>query len=404
MSNLHSKHVLLGVTGGVAAYKAAELTRVLIKEGAQVQVVMTAAAERFVTATTFQALSGRAVFSSLWDSSAAADGMPHIELSRAADCIVVAPASADFIAKLAHGLADDLLSTLCLARECPLLIAPAMNRQMWDNAATQRNLTQIAADGISLSGPGSGDQACGEVGIGRMLEAEQIVEDVRTLFQPALLAGVRVLVTAGPTFEALDAVRVITNRSSGKMGYACARAALEAGAQVTLISGPVALSAPRGATLISVTSADQMLHAVNQHAAASDIFMSVAAVADYRPVQSVAQKLKKSAQTLNIELQPTPDILASMASRADAPFCVGFAAESENLHAYAEEKRRRKKLPLLAANLVQTAVGSDDNELTLFDDNGSHVLPRASKIAQARRLVAHMARLYRANNPIRAPR
>jgi phosphopantothenoylcysteine decarboxylase/phosphopantothenate--cysteine ligase len=394
MSELNGKRVLLGVTGGIAAYKAAELTRLLVKGGAQVQVVVTEAARRFVTPATFQALSGRSVIGDLWDAAAAPNGMPHIELSRGQDCIVVAPASADFIAKLAHGLADDLLSTLCLARECRLLVAPAMNRQMWDNPATERNVACLKNDGITICGPGTGDQACGETGLGRMLEPNEILTRVAASFQSGLLQGLRVLITAGPTFEPIDPVRGLTNRSSGKMGYACATAALEAGARVTLISGPVALSAPDGVTLVPVTTAADMLAAVNKHISDCDIFISVAAVADYRPAQQAAQKLKKSAAPLSLELLPTPDILAEVCGRKNPPFCVGFAAESENLDAFAEQKRQRKKLPLLAANLALTALGSDDNQLTLFDDAGRHPLPRGSKLAQARLLIAHLAGLF----------
>jgi phosphopantothenoylcysteine decarboxylase/phosphopantothenate--cysteine ligase len=320
--------------------------------------------------------------------------MGHIELSRGKDGIVVAPATADFIAKLVHGLADDLLSTLCLARECPLLVAPAMNRQMWDNAATQRNVAQLGRDGVIVLGPASGDQACGEVGMGRMLEAEDIAEAVSLFLAPKLLNGSRVLVTAGPTFEAIDAVRGITNRSSGKMGYAVARAALEAGADVTLISGPTSLPAPAQAKRIDVVSAQEMFGAVKQNLANTDIFISVAAVGDYHAVNPSKHKVKKSERNLSVELAPNPDILAYVAGLARPPFCVGFAAESEKLHEHAEAKRRRKKLPLLAANLVPGAIGADDNELTLFDDDGAHPLPRASKDALARSLVAHIAKLY----------
>jgi phosphopantothenoylcysteine decarboxylase/phosphopantothenate--cysteine ligase len=396
MNSLQGKRILLGITGGIAAYKAAELTRLLIKDGAEVRVVMTDAATKFVTATTFQALSGHPVATDQWDSKAVDDGMPHIELSRDQDCIVVAPASADFMAKLAHGQADDLLSTLCLARECPLFIAPAMNRQMWDNPATQRNVNHVKDDGITVMGPGSGEQACGETGMGRMLEPWEILRQLQGWHKPGLLQGVRVLITAGPTFEPLDPVRGLTNRSSGKMGYACAKAALEAGAKVTLVSGPVALTAPAGANLVEVTTSVEMLAAVHDHVSSSDIFMAVAAVADYRPASQATQKLKKKDEALTLELLPTTDILAEIAGRNNPPFCVGFAAESENLDSYAEEKRRRKKLPLLAANLAQAALGSDDNELVLFDEAGRHPLPRSSKLEQARLLVAHMGRLYRA--------
>ena len=298
-----------------------------------------------------QALSGKAVLTSQWDDSG--NAMAHINLSRAADAIVIAPATADFIAKLAHGLADDLLSTLCLARNCPLLIAPAMNKQMWESPATQRNIAQLKADGVIMLGPDSGVQACGEEGMGRMLEAAQLAQAILANFQPKLLSGVRVLLTAGPTYEAIDAVRGITNRSSGKMGYAIAQAALELGAEVTLVSGPVALSAPNGARLVQVESAGEMFEAVKERVTECDIFIGVAAVADYRVAQASAQKIKKDGGNLTLELVPNPDILAYVAALPKPPFCVGFAAESENLKAYAEQKRRAKKLPLLAANLAQ---------------------------------------------------
>ena len=385
--------ILLGITGGVAAYKAAELARLLVKDGMDVRVAMTDAACRFITPMTMQALSGQPVLTDLWDASIS-NAMSHIEGSRDRDLIVVAPASADFIAKLASGLADDLLSALCLARECPLLVAPAMNRQMWDNPATQRNVERLRQDGVAILGPASGDQACGEVGMGRMLEPEQLHAEIRAALQPKVLVGVRVVVTAGPTFEAIDPVRGITNRSSGRMGYAVAQAALEAGARVTLVSGPTALTAPAGARLVPVTSAQDMLNAVNAEIAATDIFIAVAAVADYRVRDTSAQKIKKSDRALTLELQPTVDILASVSTRPNPPFCVGFAAESHNLEQFAQEKRAKKKLPLLAANLAQEAIGAQDSELILFDDAGRHPLPRAPKLEQARALVRHIARLY----------
>jgi phosphopantothenoylcysteine decarboxylase/phosphopantothenate--cysteine ligase len=387
--------ILLGITGGVAAYKAAELCRLLVRDGMDVRVVMTQAACRFVTPVTMQALSGQPVLTDLWDASIP-NAMGHIELSRGRDLIAVAPASADFLGKLAVGLADDLLSTLCLARECPLLVAPAMNRQMWDNAATQRNVRRLHEDGVMVVGPESGDQACGEVGMGRMLEAQDLHAAILAALQPKLLAGVRVLVTAGPTFEAIDPVRGLTNRSSGRMGYAIAQAALEAGARVTLVSGPTALAPPAGARLVPVTSAQDMLEAVNAQVATTDVFVAVAAVADYRVKQSAAQKIKKSDRPLTLELEPTVDILASVSTRADPPFCVGFAAESHDLDQFAQDKRKKKKLPLLAANLAQEAIGAQDSELILFDDAGRHPLPRAPKIEQARALVKHIAALYRA--------
>jgi phosphopantothenoylcysteine decarboxylase/phosphopantothenate--cysteine ligase len=393
VTDTKSKKVLLGITGGIAAYKAAELVRALAQDGIEVQVVMTEAACGFITPATMQALSGRPVFTSMWDTRIA-NGMSHIELSRDRDAIVIAPATADFMAKLVHGLADDLLATLCIARECPLLVAPAMNRQMWDNPATQRNVAQLRRDGVAILGPASGDQACGETGMGRMLEAQEIATAVAAFLAPKILKGARVLITAGPTFEAIDAVRGITNRSSGKMGYAVAQAAIEAGAEVTLISGPTSLVAPAQARRIDVVGARDMFAAVKKHVANADIFISVAAVADYHAVSPSRQKIKKTGAHLRLELAPNPDILAYVAALPKPPFCVGFAAESEKLHEYAEAKRRRKKLPLLAANLAQHAIGADDNELTLFDDRGAHPLARAPKQALARQLVAHIANLY----------
>ena len=385
--------ILLGITGGIAAYKAAELLRLLMKQGVEVQVAMTGAACHFITPTTLQGLSGKPVFTDQWDASVP-NGMAHINLSRAADAIVIAPASADFIAKLAHGLADDLLSTLCLARNCPLLIAPAMNREMWQNAATQRNIAQLLADGVRVLGPDCGVQACGEEGMGRMLEAERLAQDIAAFFQSGQFLGKKILLTAGPTYEAIDAVRGITNRSSGKMGYAIARAALEQGAEVVLVSGPTALAKPHGATCIDVVSAAQMFEAVQQQVGDCDIFIAVAAVADYRVAQPSAQKIKKISANLTLELVPNPDILAHVANLPKPPFCVGFAAESENLAEYAEQKRRAKKLPLLVGNLAQQAIGSDDNELILFDDSGSHPLPRADKLTLARLLMQHIAQRY----------
>ena len=394
MTDLAQKRLLLGITGGIAAYKTAELVRLMSQAGADVQVVMTAAACRFITPATLQALSGKPVFTDLWDARVD-NGMAHIDLTRDREAVLIAPTSADFIAKLVHGMADDLLSTLCLARTCPLLVAPAMNRQMWEHPATQRNIQQLKRDGITVLGPASGTQACGETGMGRMLEPETLLQDFAAFFQPKLLLGKRVLVTAGPTFEAIDAVRGITNLSSGKMGYAVARAALEAGAHVTLVSGPVCLAAPPEATLISVTSAQQMLEAVNLAVPGVDIFIGVAAVADYYVLNPSAQKIKKDAHILTLQLAPNPDIVANVVNLPNPPFCVGFAAESENLYEFAEAKRRRKNLPLLAANLIQDALGGDDNELVLFDDNGAHPLERAPKIVLARQLIAHIAKLIR---------
>jgi len=393
MSSQQSKRFLLGITGGIAAYKAAELARLLIQEGCDLQVVMTDSAARFVGSATFQALTGEPVFTDLWDPRVD-NGMAHIELSRDRDAIIVAPASADFIAKLVHGFADDLLSTLCLARGGPLLVAPAMNRQMWENPATQRNLGQLRKDGVTVLGPAAGDQACGETGMGRLLEPEELLEGILGFLQPKLLAGKRVLVTAGPTFEAIDPVRGITNLSSGNMGYAIARAARDAGAEVTLISGPTRLAAPFSVARIDVVSARDMFTQVTAHVDRIDIFVSVAAVADYRPAHPAQQKIKKRNQPMSIEVTPNDDILAHVAALPDAPFCVGFAAESEKLEDHAREKRRIKKVPLLAANLVQHALGAEDNALILFDDDGRHELPRASKLELARQLVAHVARLY----------
>ena len=394
VAEISHKKIVLGVTGGIAAYKAAELARELIRNGFEVHVVMTESARRFVTPETFQALSANPVFTDMWDTRIR-DNMAHIDLSRGKDVIVVAPATADFIAKVAHGLADDLLSTLCLARACPLIVAPAMNREMWDSAATRRNIDQLVRDGVAILGPASGDQACGEVGMGRMLEAREIAEAVALFLAPKLLRSARVLVTAGPTFEAIDVVRGITNQSSGKMGYAVARAALEAGASVTLVSGPTHLAAPLGVQRIDVVSARDMFDAVKKHVAKADIYISVAAVGDYHVVNPRAQKIKKSGRKLRLELAPNPDILAWVASRPRPPFCVGFAAESEKLREHAEAKRRAKKVPLLAANLVQNAIGADENEITLLDDKGAHQLARAPKEQIARQLIAHVARLYK---------
>ena len=391
---LAGRNIVLGVTGGIAAYKAAELVRLLVKEGASVQVAMTEAATNFVTPVTFQALSGKAVFTDQWDSRVA-NNMAHIDLSRAADALLVAPGSADFLAKLANGLADDLLTTLILARDCPLLVAPAMNRQMWDNPATRRNVASLRSDGVVILGPGCGDQACGETGPGRMLEAAEIVDEIVAHFQPKLLAGKRVLLTAGPTFEAIDPVRGITNLSSGKMGYAISRAAREAGAEVTLVSGPVCLPCPRGVTRIAVTSALQMHTAVLRRAADNDVFIAVAAVADYRPAQFIEQKIKKAQCPTppTIELEQNPDILGEVAALPRPPLCVGFAAESEKLAEYAESKRRCKKIPLIAGNLIGDGFGGDHNTLVLSDDDGQHPLPPAPKIDLARQLVARIAAL-----------
>ena len=390
---LLGKRIALGVSGGIAAYKTAELVRLLVKQGAHVQVVMSEAATHFVTPLTFQALSGKPVFTDPWDLRVA-NGMAHIDLSREADVLLVAPASADFIAKVANGLADDLLSTLTLARDCPLLLAPAMNRQMWQNAATQRNVATLKGDGVSLLGPAAGEQACGETGLGRMLEAAEILAEVIAFFQPKHLAGKKLLLTAGPTFEAIDPVRGITNLSSGKMGFAVARAAHEAGAEVTLVCGPVSQPTPRGVTRIDVVSALEMHAAVMQRAATHDVFVGVAAVADYRPLAAAEHKIKKDGSAPPaIELVQTPDILAEVAALPAAPLCVGFAAESRNLADYAEKKRAAKKIPLIVGNLVQDGFGGDHNTLVLFDESGPHPLAPAPKLELARQLVAHIATL-----------
>ncbi|HWI38599.1 MAG TPA: bifunctional phosphopantothenoylcysteine decarboxylase/phosphopantothenate--cysteine ligase CoaBC [Burkholderiales bacterium] len=388
---LTGKRILLGLTGGIAAYKSAELARRLVKAGNDVRVVMTEAAGRFITPVTMQALTGQAVWSDLWDARVP-DNMGHIELSRDRDLIVVAPASADFLAKLANGLADDLLSTLCVARRCPLLVAPAMNVEMWQNPATQRNIDRLRGDGVMFAGPAAGDQACGEVGLGRMLEPADIAREVEALFAPKALAGRRVLVTAGPTEEPIDPVRVITNASSGKMGYAVARAAHEAGADVTLVSGPVSLATPAGVARVDVRTAQQMFDAVKKAASASDVFISVAAVADYKVKTPSSSKIKKAnGKPVTLELEENPDILAYVAGLKDAPFCVGFAAESEDLEKNAMDKRAKKKVPVIAANLAPQAIGADDNAIRLYDARGAHDLGRGPKIELARKLVAYVA-------------
>lgn len=387
--DLRGKHIVLGLTGGIACYKSAELVRLLTKAGATVQVAMTEAATHFITPVTMQALSGRPVFLSQWDARID-NNMAHIDLSREADAIVIAPASTDFMARLANGLCDDLLSTLCIARDCPLLVAPAMNRQMWAAPATQRNAAQLRADGVVILGPGSGDQACGEVGDGRMLEPEELLDDIIAFFQPKPLQGKRMLITAGPTFEAIDPVRGITNLSSGKMGFSIARAAREAGAEVLLVAGPTGLPTPRGVMRTDVRSAQQMHDAVMAQLPGVDVFVAVAAVADWRPAEVAQQKLKKASDTDTPTLQfvQNPDILAAVAARADAPYCVGFAAESENLEQYGEQKRQRKGVPLLVGNIGHHTFGLDDNEIVLFDAAGMARLPRADKLSLARQLVA----------------
>ena len=404
---LTGKRILLGITGGIAAYKAAELTRLLMKNGADVRVAMTEAATRFVGVATMQALSGQPVWTDLWDARVN-DAMGHIELSRDRELILVAPASADFMAKLAHGLADDLLSTLCVARRCPLMVAPAMNVEMWQNAATARNAETLRADGVTIVGPASGGQACGEMGMGRMTEPADILADVQFFFQPkrldGSLSGRRVLVTAGPTEEPIDPVRVLTNTSSGKMGYAVARAAREAGAEVTLISGPVSLPTPAGVTRVDVRTAQEMFEAVKKDAKSADVFISVAAVADYRVKHPASQKIKKANGSLSLELEENPDILAWVAALPKPPFCVGFAAESENLAQNAQAKLAKKKLPLIVGNLAQDALGREDSAITLYDANGEHPLGRGPKLELARKLVEHVAERIRSAAPESARR
>ncbi|MGE0673243.1 MAG: bifunctional phosphopantothenoylcysteine decarboxylase/phosphopantothenate--cysteine ligase CoaBC [Methylibium sp.] len=398
--DLANRRLVLGLSGGVACYKAAELLRLLVKAGASVRVVMTDAAQQFITPVTMQALSGQPVLTSQWDAGEP-NNMAHINLTRDADAVIVAPASADLMAKLAQGRADELLSLLCLARpiaRCPLLLAPAMNREMWSHPATQRNLAQLRADGATVLGPANGDQACGEVGDGRMLEAAELFEDIVAQLAPKPLAGERVLITAGPTFEAIDPVRGLTNRSSGKMGFALARAAREAGAEVTLVAGPVHLATPRGVRRIDVQSAEQMLAAVLPLAATHGIFVATAAVADWRPARLAEHKIKKDGkkQAPSFELTENTDILATVAALPNPPFCVGFAAESEQLAVHARAKLERKKLPLVVGNLGPATFGRDDNALLLVDARGEQPLPAdggtADKLTLARALVAEIAR------------
>ncbi len=399
MNDLAGKHIVLGLTGGIACYKAAELCRALVKAGATVQVVMTEAAEHFITPVTMQALSNRQVYGSQWDAREA-NNMAHINLSREADAILIAPASADFMAKLLHGRADELLSLMCLARpidKVPLLIAPAMNREMWAHPATQRNVAQLKADGAVVFDVGSGEQACGEVGDGRMLEAEELLEEVIAFFQPKALQGQRVLVTAGPTYEAIDPVRGITNLSSGKMGFAIARAAREAGAEVTLVAGPVHLATPRGVRRIDVKSARDMHQAVMTQAPDATVFIATAAVADWRPASTAEQKIKKdgSGQPPALQFIENPDILADVAqgerARSGSLYCVGFAAESHDLLVHAQAKRTRKGVPLLVGNIGPATFGQDDNALLLVDEHRAVELPRADKLTLARQLVAEIA-------------
>ena len=393
---LGGRHIVLGLSGGIACYKSAELVRELVRAGASVQVVMTEAAQAFITPVTMQALSGQPVVSSQWDAREP-NNMAHINLSRAADAILVAPASADFIAKIAQGRADELLSLLCLARPialCPLLLAPAMNREMWDHPATRRNLAQAVADGATVFGPGNGDQACGETGDGRMLEAEDLRDELIAFFQPKLLAGRSLLISAGPTFEAIDPVRGITNLSSGKMGFAVARAAQEAGARVTLVAGPVHLTTPRHVRRIDVGSAQQMFDAVLPLAASHEVFIATAAVADWRPASAAEHKIKKdgSGRAPGFEMTENPDILASVAALPQPPFCVGFAAESQDVARHARDKLQRKRVALMVGNLGPATFGRDDNALLLVDAQGERALPTADKLSLARELVREIAR------------
>ena len=393
--DLSGKKILLGLTGGIACYKSAEFARAMIKEGASVQVVMTDGAKEFITPLTMQALTGHTVYSNQWDDQPDSK-MPHIDLTRQADAVVIAPCTANFMSKLANGLGDDLLSTLCLARPAhiPFIVAPAMNAEMWKTPATQRNLNQIKEDGAHVMGPASGFQACGEIGDGRMLEPAQMLEEVIAALQPKVLQNRRVLVTAGPTFEPIDPVRGITNRSSGKMGYAIARAAREAGASVTLISGPTALDTPYHVDRVDVMTAIEMRDAVMSHISHQDIFISVAAVADWRVANASDQKIKKNREgdTPTLEFAENPDILASIAALPDPPYCVGFAAESEKLRQHAEEKRRKKGIPLLVGNIGHETFGKDDNTLILFDDTGVLELPHGSKQLLARQLIEQIAK------------
>jgi phosphopantothenoylcysteine decarboxylase/phosphopantothenate--cysteine ligase len=399
MGTLTNKRILLGVTGGIAAYKSADTVRRLREAGAEVRVVMTAGAAEFITALTLQAVSGHPVHQQLLDTGAEA-GMGHIELARWADAVLVAPASANFMARLAQGRADDLLSAVCLATESPVAVAPAMNQQMWSNAATQANLATLKKNGVRIFGPAEGSQACGEVGPGRMLEPAELVTLVAELFTAGELDGLRVVVTAGPTWEAIDPVRGLSNRSSGKMGYAVAQAAMEAGANVTLISGPTALPDPERVHTIRVESAQEMHDAVHAHIADTDIFIGVAAVADYRPTQMAEDKIKKTQEKMTLDLERTPDILTSVAALKPAPFTVGFAAETENLEQHARQKLATKKLDIVAANRVgaDLGFGTDENSLLLIEPGAVTELPMQPKAKLARALIAHVAARYRAKH------
>ena len=398
MSDLSNKHIVLGLSGGIACYKAAELCRALVKEGATVQVVMTEAAAQFVTPVTMQALSNSPVYVSQWDPREP-NNMAHINLTRHAHVILVAPASADFMAKLLHGRADDLLSLMCLARPLetvPLLLAPAMNKEMWAHPATQRNMAQLRQDGATVLGVGQGDQACGEVGDGRMLEPDELLYELTALFQPKVLQGKKVLISAGPTFEAIDPVRGITNLSSGKMAFALARAAHEAGAEVHVVAGPVSLTTPFGVERTDVRSALQMHAAVMAQVEHADVFIATAAVADWRPAEVAGEKIKKGQDGLpSFEWVENPDILADVASssraQTGAVYCVGFAAETQYLQAQAQAKRVRKGVPLMVGNLGPATFGQDDNALLVIDEQGTLELPLASKLTLARQLMAEIA-------------
>jgi len=400
---MQSKRILLGVTGGIAAYKSPDLVRRLRERGAEVQVVMTAAAREFVTSTTFQAVSGRPVRSDLWDAAAEA-AMGHIELARWAEVVLVAPASADFLARIATGQANDLLATLCLATQAPIAVAPAMNHLMWENPATRANVATLAARGVHVLGPAAGDQACGEVGEGRMLEPLDLAERLGALLRTdGALAGRRVLITAGPTRECIDPVRFISNRSSGKMGFATAQAAREAGAEVVLVSGPVSLTTPPGVRRIDVESAADMLNAVLRELPNTDVFISTAAVADYRPVRAAQQKIKKTAETLELPMQRTVDVLATVAAGAERPFVVGFAAETESVEQNARAKLLKKNLDMIAANEVghDKVFDCEDNQLIVLSRNARHELGRAGKLTLARGLVALIAQEVAARGGVR---
>ena len=394
---LHAKHIIVGITGGIAAYKSAEFVRLLKKRGARVSVVMTEGAKKFITPLTFASLTGEAVYDDLWENkSGTGSNIAHINLTRDADALIIAPCTANVMSKIAHGVADDLLTNLILARDratCPMAIAPAMNVQMWQNPATQRNLKLIKNDGITVFGPASGEQACGEIGAGRLLEAIDLANAIEQLFVPQTLVGKKILITAGPTFEAIDPVRGITNRSSGKMGYALAHAAACAGAQVTLVSGPTALPTPYGVSHIDVESADDMLQACLAHSAASDVFIAVAAVADWRIAEPATQKIKKQHDddVPSLSFVQNPDILHAIAQQANPPYCVGFAAESEHVVEFASAKRLKKGIPLLIANNGPAAFGADDNQVVLIDEAGAHELPKQSKAALAHTLMAQIA-------------